>query len=89
MQLPLHMLSVVLASHSSASDGDDVILRYMLAGALLAVILIAFAVTYDPNKWYGKMKCMKCGYHWSSRRNTPPARCPKCGSNTIITVKGL
>lgn len=23
-------------------------------------------------------RCYNCGYVWSSRRETPPARCPRC-----------
>lgn len=40
----------------------------------------------DPNKWYGRMSCNRCGYAWNSRRSTPPARCAKCSSQNIYMV---
>jgi len=54
--------------------------------AVLLIILIAWALglgKHDPNKWYGKMTCSRCGYFWESRRSTPPGRCPRCSSNRV------
>lgn len=36
--------------------------------------------------WYGDMKCFSCLYYWKSRRNTPPAKCPRCSSKNIKTI---
>ena len=42
----------------------------------------------DPNLWYGSMGCYACGYLWQSRKNTPPASCPKCRSKSITIITG-
>jgi NAD-dependent SIR2 family protein deacetylase len=36
--------------------------------------------------WYRQMSCHSCGYRWKSRRNTPPAKCAKCGGRNIVPV---
>jgi len=40
-------------------------------------------VLYDKSVWYGAMRCEQCFYQWQSRKNTPPAKCPKCGTKKI------
>lgn len=55
---------------------------------LVAPFLKDSKVLNDPNKWYGSMECNKCGYEWKARKNTPPARCPKCSSKNIDVVLG-
>lgn len=37
-------------------------------------------------KWYGRMHCNSCAYQWQARRDTPPARCPRCGQGWIMPV---
>ena len=67
-----------------------------LFGQLVGVIVLAFVMILwalgafkpDPNKWYGKMRCQRCGYQWQSKRRTPPARCPKCNSTGIEVTLG-
>jgi hypothetical protein len=57
-----------------------------LIAVVIAIIIIWIAASHrDPNKWYGGMVCLKCGYHWQSRRHTPPATCPSCRSKQIST----
>lgn len=34
-------------------------------------------------KWKGGMRCNSCYYQWTSRRATPPARCPSCSSTNL------
>ena len=60
----------------------------LVAGLLIFLIVLIGKIFFclgerDPEKWYGKMACFSCGYLWPSRRNTPPARCPRCRSNQI------
>ncbi len=58
----------------------------LIAVIVLIIIIALFkALTHNPNKWYGKMVCNKCGYQWQSRRTTPPTRCPSCSSKLIST----
>ena len=62
-----------------------------LVGLLLAFVFIVIASAFmkrDPSKWYGDMLCMGCGYRWVSRKNQPPARCPKCSGQYIHAVTG-
>lgn len=33
--------------------------------------------------WKGAMVCGNCMYNWQSRRTSPPASCPKCGSKDV------
>lgn len=54
--------------------------------ALLVMLCVGAIIRRDPNKWYGEMSCRNCGYRWNSRRTTPPARCPKCGTKEIQVV---
>jgi predicted RNA-binding Zn-ribbon protein involved in translation (DUF1610 family) len=44
-------------------------------------------ILYDKLVWYGAMRCASCFYQWQSRKNTPPAKCPKCGTKNIHTVE--
>jgi len=37
--------------------------------------------------WRGRMRCNKCNYLWTSRRDTPPGKCAKCGSQNLSTLK--
>jgi hypothetical protein len=37
--------------------------------------------------WRGGMRCYKCSYLWTSRRDTPPAKRAKCGSQNIYAIK--
>jgi len=39
-------------------------------------------------QWFGHMGCNACGYQWTSRKMTPPARCPNCRGNNIGTILG-
>jgi hypothetical protein len=87
MQLLFHNLAVILAARHRSSSDDEIPIWAMLTIALVIIFIIA-AVTCDPKKWYGRMKCNRYGYQWAARRTTPPARCPKCGSNVITTVNG-
>lgn len=54
--------------------------------ALFVFALLSLFVKRDPNKWYGDMLCMGCAYRWTSRKRTPPARCPRCGGRYLHTV---
>lgn len=44
-------------------------------------------VLYDKPAWYGAMRCTQCFYQWQSRKNTPPAKCPKCGAKKIDPIE--
>ncbi len=83
-------IGILLAARSHSASSDDNGIGYIIFGVLTLILIIVSAavVKRDPNKWYGKMSCTKCGYQWDSRRNTPPARCPKCRSNSIRPVNG-
>ena len=37
--------------------------------------------------WYGRMRCGSCGYHWTSRRSSPPAKCAGCSSRNIFAIR--
>jgi len=50
---------------------------------LAALILELFK---DPNRWYGDMLCLDCGYRWTSRKSSPPARCPNCSGRYLHAV---
>ena len=56
-----------------------------LAGLAAGVVSVLLR---DPNQWYGKMLCNRCGYNWQARRSTPPARCAKCSSKDIDAING-
>lgn len=56
---------------------------------LVIYALIKSAMKTDPNAWYGMMACGGCGYTWRSRRNTPPASCPRCNTKRIEAVLGV
>jgi len=69
-------------ARGGGGDGIGVI----IGPIVVLIALIAAALGFgkpDPNKWYGKMTCSRCNYFWESRRNTAPARCPRCGSGQI------
>jgi hypothetical protein len=87
MEQPLNNLAIILAARSSAGSDDDIPMWAIMTIAFVIIFIIA-AATYDPKKWYGRMKCNRCAYQWTARRTTPPARCPKCSSNGITTVNG-
>jgi ribosomal protein L40E len=61
--------------------------------AVLAAIFFVYekahfvGVIYYKPVWYGAMRCRKCLYQWQSRRNTPPAKCPKCGTREIRPIE--
>jgi DNA-directed RNA polymerase subunit RPC12/RpoP len=67
------------------------------AGAVIGIVFLVIAVIgglitggfkRDPSKWYGGMACLRCGYNWQARRNTPPGRCPRCSSNRLNQQMG-
>ena len=77
----------------SAHVGDDTgrVIGIIVAAIVIVVALFLKAVGItgkDPNRWYGKMNCERCGYSWESRRDTPPAQCPNCRSRFIATQLG-
>src|SRR5438046_1883572 len=37
--------------------------------------------------WYGQMYCHSCGYTWQARRQTPPARCPRCSRRNVEPIR--
>jgi rubrerythrin len=66
--------------------------QFELAKRQAAITVQVKAVSPPPPpepelKWYGKMRCGSCGYIWQSRRNTPPARCPRCSTTNIYVVR--
>jgi rubrerythrin len=36
--------------------------------------------------WRRRMYCNACGYRWTARRSTPPARCPGCSSRDVEPI---
>jgi hypothetical protein len=70
------------------SDSSAVIIGVIVFGAVIAMIARLITVRRDPNKWYGRMNCIRCGYIWQTRLNTPPARCPRCSTTLITAIKG-
>ena len=38
--------------------------------------------------WFGHMGCNSCGYQWTSRKATPPARRAGCRSNNLGVILG-
>ncbi len=42
----------------------------------------------EKHLWFGHMQCGACGYLWTSRKKTPPARCPRCRSAAIGLILG-
>jgi hypothetical protein len=87
MEQSFNFLAVILAARHSASSDDDIPMWLIMTIAFVIIFIVA-GLTYDPKKWYGNMKRTRCGYQWSSRQNTPPARCPKCKSNAILPLSG-
>lgn len=67
---------------------QDPIVGFVAFLVVVIILLLIKAATYDPTKWYGEMKCGKCGYDWKSRRKTPPASCPNCRSKLISRITG-
>jgi hypothetical protein len=72
-------------------------LVHLIVGLVLFAILLIVAASRgevselffrNPEKWYGEMICKRCGYRWTSRKNTTPAKCPHCRSSYISIVTG-
>ena len=83
------MLSNPLLLLFKKNEDPIVQLSIAVVVILLAVVIAAVSkANRDPNKWYGKMLCLKCDYRWQSRRQTPPARCARCSSTSISIEKG-
>lgn len=61
--------------------------------AVMAAVVFVYQKTlfvdviYDKPVWYGAMRCRKCFCQWQSRKGTPPAKCPKCGTKEILPIE--
>lgn len=84
-----YMLGVVLFLLFAAILGDK-FLGSAWAGVILLIIAVIALANWQarrnaqkPPVWRGRMYCITCRYEWTSRRQTPPARCPACGTGNI------
>ncbi len=63
-------------------------MEWIVLIVFLAVVSSIFNQANDDTKWFGYMICTSCHYRWTSRRNTPPSKCPNCNSRFISLLYG-
>jgi hypothetical protein len=82
----------MMLARGGNNGSGAVTIGIIVFAAVIAVIAIIIArliaMGRDPNKWHGRMNCIRCGYIWHTRQSTPPACCPRCSTTLITAVKG-
>jgi len=61
-------------------------MHFIITFFVFLFVAALFELLKNPNKWYGDMLCLDCGYRWRSRKSQPPARCPKCSGRHLHTA---